>query len=111
MSVVALTRDLGDRSRIAAAVPEAVFVHASALLPAAATGAEVVLVDLTSAGALDVLGAVVAVAGRVVGFGPHVDAELLAAALATGAEAVPRSRFFRDIESFAEGSCRDAKHS
>jgi hypothetical protein len=98
--VVALTPDLGDRARIAAAVPDATFVGAAALLPRAAEGADVVLVDLGRAGVLDVLAEVVGVAGRVVGFGPHVDTELLAAATAAGAEAVPRSRFFRDMDPF-----------
>ena len=98
--VVALTPDLGDRARIASVVPGATFVGAAALLPRAADGADVVLVDLSRAGVLDVLADVVALGGRVVGFGPHVDGELLAAATAAGAEAVPRSRFFRDMEPF-----------
>lgn len=100
MKVVALTPDLGDRSRITAAAPDATFVGAAALLPRAAEGADVVLVDLTRAGALDVLAEVVALAGRVVGYGPHVEGELLAAATSAGAEAVPRSRFFRDPSPF-----------
>ena len=102
MNVVALTPDLGDRSRIASTHPDTVFVGAAALLPTAAAGADVVVVDLTRAGVLDVLDEVVAGAGRVIGYGPHVDTELLAAALASGAEAVPRSRFFRDMESFID---------
>ena len=97
MKIVALAPDLLDRSQIAGAVPDAVFVNAAALLPAAADGADVVLVDLGRAGVLDVLDAVVAAAGRVIGFGSHVDTEVLAAATAAGAEAMPRSRFFRDI--------------
>jgi hypothetical protein len=100
VKVVALAPDLGDRSRIGAVAPEAVFVGAAALLPQAAEGADVVLVDLSRAGVLDVLDEVVALGGRVVAYGPHVDAELLAAATAAGAEAVPRSRFFRDVEPF-----------
>jgi hypothetical protein len=100
VNVVALTPDLGDRARIAAVAPDAVFVNAAALLPSAAAGAAVVVVDLTRPGVLDVLVEVVAGAGRVIGFGPHVDAELLAMAMAAGAEAVPRSRFFRDVPAF-----------
>ena len=100
MKVVALAPDLGDRSKIAAVVPDAQFVGAAALLPRAAEGADVVLVDLTRSGVLDVLEEVVGLAGRVVGYGPHVDAELLAAAISSGAEAVPRSRFFRDVAAF-----------
>ena len=100
MKVVALTPDLGDRARIDAAAPGTTFVGAAALLPRAADGADVVVVDLTRAGVLDVLDDVVALGGRVVGFGPHVDGELLAAATAAGVEAVPRSRFFRDPAAF-----------
>jgi len=96
MKVVALTPDLGDRGRIESLLPEAdvTFVGAAALLPGAATGADVVLVDLTRAGAVDVLDEVVALGVRVVAYGPHVDTALLAAATAAGAEAVPRSRLF-----------------
>ena len=94
MRIVALTPDLGDRARIAAMAPDAEFVGVAARLPATAAGADLVVVDLTRAGVLDVLAETVAVAGRVVGYGPHVDAELLAAAVAAGVEAVPRSRFF-----------------
>ncbi|MCU1487313.1 MAG: hypothetical protein JWN67_4059 [Actinomycetia bacterium] len=100
--LVAMTPDLGDRSRIAAVVPDATFVGAAALLPRAAEGAEVVLVDLSRAGVLDVLDEVVALGGRVVGYGPHVEGELLAAATAAGVEAVPRSRFFRDLVPFID---------
>ncbi|MDX6659862.1 MAG: hypothetical protein QOJ55_684 [Solirubrobacteraceae bacterium] len=99
MKIVALTPDLADRARISAVAPEAVFVNAAALLPRAAAGADVVVVDLTRAGVVDVLAEVVGGGARVVGFGPHVEAELLAAAVAAGAEAVPRSRFFRDLEA------------
>lgn len=100
MKVVVCTPDLADRSRLAAVVPDAVFVGAAAALPAAAEGADVVVIDLTRPGVVDVLEGVVASAGRVIAYGPHVDAELLALATAAGAEAVPRSRFFRDLDSF-----------
>jgi hypothetical protein len=102
MMVVALTPDLADRARIAAIVPDARFVGAAALLVGAAEGADVVLVDLARPGVLDVLDDVVALGGRVVGYGPHVDTELLAAATAAGVEAVPRSRFFRDPTPFID---------
>jgi hypothetical protein len=100
MIVVALTPDLADRARIAVIVPDARFVGAAGLLTGAAKGADVVLVDLSRPGVLDVLDDVVALGGRVVGYGPHVDTELLAAATAAGVEAVPRSRFFRDPTPF-----------
>ena len=96
MKVAALTPDLADRGRLASLVPDAdlSFVGAAALLVAAADGADVVLVDLTRAGAVDVLDEIVGQGLRVVAYGPHVDTALLAAATAAGAEAVPRSRLF-----------------
>jgi len=96
MKVVALTPDLADRGRIEALAPGAdlSFVGAAAMLPGAAADADVVLVDLTRAGALDVLDDVVALGARVIAYGPHVETALLAAADAAGAEAVPRSRLF-----------------
>ena len=100
MKVVALAPDLGDRARIQGMVEDVAFVNAAALLPAAARDADLVLVDLTRAGVLEVLDDVVAVAGRVVAFGPHVATELLAAATSAGAEAVPRSRLFGGKQPF-----------
>jgi hypothetical protein len=100
VNVVALAPDLADRARIELMAPGARFVGVAAQLPAAAEGAEVVVVDLTRAGVLDVLDEVVAVAARVIGYGPHVASELLAAATAAGVEAVPRSRFFGGREPF-----------
>lgn len=106
MKVVALTPDLLDRSKVSAAVPDVVHVGAAALLARAADGADLVLVDLTRPGALDVVADLNA--GRIVGFGPHVDGDLLAAATAVGIEAMPRSRFFRLLE---EGSFTATKQS
>ena len=58
----------------------------------ASADAELVLVDLSRPGALDALSGVSA---RTIGFGSHVDAELLAAARAAGYdEVLPRSKFF-----------------
>ena len=95
MRIVALTPDLADRSKVSAAWPDAVHVGAAALLTRAADGADLVVVDLTRAGAVDAAAEVAATGVRVVGFGPHVDDALLAAAVAAGVEAMPRSRFFR----------------
>jgi hypothetical protein len=104
--IVACTPDLLDRSKVSAALPGVEHVGAAALLPQVAAGAELVVVDLRAAG---VLGAVAELdAGRVVGFGPHVDADLLAAADAAGLEAMPRSRFFRLLE---QGSFTPRKQS
>ena len=100
MAIVVLTPDLGDRGRIAAAAPEARFVAAAAALDAAVEAGDVVVVDATRAGALEAIEAVTGRAARVVAFGPHVAADVLAAAHAAGAETVPRSRFFRDVAAF-----------
>lgn len=99
MKVVALAPDLLDRSKIAAVLPDAAFVGTAALLPTAAAGADLVVIDLARPGVLDVLDAVVAAApaGRVVGFGPHTEVDVLAAADAAGVTSMPRSRFFADL--------------
>lgn len=88
--VVAVATDLMDRSKISGALPEARIVR-----PGAELGdAEVVLVDLGLAGALD---AAVATGARVLAYGSHVDEATLASARAAGAEAMPRSLFFRRL--------------
>ena len=94
MSVAGYVPDLMDRSRITAAAPGAVFVQTpDALL---ATDATTVVVDLGRPGVLEV---VPRLAGRrVVGFGSHVDADLLEAARAAGCtEVLRRSEFFRRV--------------
>jgi DNA-binding NarL/FixJ family response regulator len=93
MAVVAYVTDLMDRSKVQATVPEATFAHD----PAAAAGADVVVVDLARFG--DAVGLIRehAPQARIVAFGPHVDDELLARAGEAGADVVmPRSQFFRD---------------
>lgn len=99
MKVVALAPDLMDQSRIRAAVPSAqhelVFVRRSEELAGSVEGASLVIVDLSRPGALDALGGL---GVRSVGFGSHVDRELLAAASAAGCgEVLPRSQFFRRL--------------
>ena len=103
MRVVVLAPDLLDRSKIDAVAPGATFVGVAAQLPAAAAGADLVIVDLARPGVADVLDQVVAAAGDVVAFGPHVDADILAAATAAGARALPRSRFFADVAAAIDG--------
>lgn len=91
--VVVYAPDLMDRPRIAAALPEAVFVRDPAELVDAP--ARIVVVDLSRPGVLEVIPRI---AAPVVGFGSHVDDELLAAASAAGCdEVLPRSRFFRRV--------------
>ena len=89
-TVVAYVPDLMDRSRLAGI--EVTFVASPAALAAASASADVVVIDLSRPGALDVLASL---SGRVIAFGSHVDAELLAAARAAGCdEVLPRSKFF-----------------
>lgn len=96
-SVAAYTPDLMDRSKISAAVPGCRFVaRPEALVGLAAT--DVVLVDLSKKGVLDVLPDIVASGARVLAYGAHVDKQLLATAEAAGcSEVLPRSQFFNRL--------------
>jgi len=88
--VVAYVPDLMDRSKLAAAA-DVTFVASAAEL--VGSDAEVVVVDLSRPGVLEALPHVVG--PRTIGFGSHVDHELLAAASAAGCdEVLPRSKFF-----------------
>jgi hypothetical protein len=99
--LVALVPDLMDRSRIEAAARAAgrtiEFVGTPVeLLSIATTSGDVVIVDLASPGVLDVLPGLRTT--RTIGFGSHVDHELLEAARAAGCEEVlPRSVMFRRL--------------
>jgi hypothetical protein len=89
VKILVYAPDLMDRSKIAAALPGARFVGAPVEL---AGEADLVIVDLSRPGALDALPAITA---RTIGFGSHVDTDLLDAARAAGCdEVLPRSRFF-----------------
>jgi hypothetical protein len=94
--VVVLSSDLMDRSKIEAAFPDAVFVRAPAKLVQEATSATLVLVDLAQ---LNDPAALLAIDARVIAYGSHVDEAALTAAKEAGAEALPRSVFFRRIEA------------
>lgn len=100
-TATAWVRSLLDRSRLAVAIPDLVFVQSGPELLEAAPASELVLVDLAAPGALALLPLLVsACRGDVVAFGPHVDRALLAEASALGAQAVPRSRLFsRPLET------------
>jgi DNA-binding NarL/FixJ family response regulator len=88
-TVAAYVPDLMDRSRLAGI--DITFVASPAAL--ASTEADVVVVDLGRPGALEALPSITS--GRVIAFGSHVDADLLAAARAAGCDDVlPRSKFF-----------------
>jgi hypothetical protein len=103
MKVVAYVPDLMDRSRISGAAGvagtavELEFVASPGALRVAASSADLVIVDLGRPGVIDVLADV---AARTVGFGSHVDKDLLAAAHAAGCDQVlARSAFFGRLRS------------
>lgn len=105
MTVVAFAPDLGDRSRIAAAVDDVTFVREPGELVTAAAGAGTVavVVDLSRKSVADILAELVATAPRVVGFASHVDEHTLEQARSLGVEAMPRSRFFRTFAGLVPG--------
>lgn len=91
--LVAVTRDLMDAGRIRSAVP-AVTVVAGIGGP---EPAEAGLIVLDLAAGIDPAAAA-AIGPPVVAYGPHVDSEALAAAVAAGCiDALPRSVFFRRL--------------
>ena len=97
-ALAALTRDLMDRGRIAAAVPGAVVTGSPAAPELAA--ADVILLDLTARIAP---AEVVAIGVPVIAYGPHGDVEALQAARLAGcAEALPRSKVFRRPEQLRD---------
>ncbi len=92
MTVLAFVPDLMDRSRLSGL--GVTFVATPDELSAAQAG-DLVVVDLARTGVLDVVSAL-ADGVRTIGFGSHVDRELLDAARAAGCEEVmARSEFFR----------------
>ncbi len=100
--IAAVVPDLMDRSRLTSSAgpagPELRFVALADLAHLADLGAadevDLVVVDLARPGALEAVAAL-DLEVPVVGFGPHVDDGLLAAATAAGCDRVlPRSRFF-----------------
>lgn len=102
--IVGLVPDLMDRSKVSAAaqaVGESVrFVNQAPRLVAAVAEVSpgLVLVDLGRPGAVDAVRELAGVGVRVVGFGSHVDRDLLAEAGAAGCEQVmARSQFFGNL--------------
>ena len=93
MKVAAYVPDLMDRSKVAAAAPGATFVARADDL--AGVDADLVVLDLTRPGAVDVLPRVQA---RTVGFCRHTMRDVIAAAEQAGCDRVlARSEFFADI--------------
>ena len=96
--VAAFVPDLMDRSRLKA-IPGIHFV--ASLDDLVASDADIAVVDLSRAGAVDALPAIRA--SRVVGFGSHVNRGVLDAARATGAaEVFPRSAFFAKAKALLQ---------
>jgi hypothetical protein len=99
--VLALVPDLIDRSRIEAAAraadqPITFLDDAAELTSMGPEGADMVIVDLATPGVLDVLPGLGT--ARTIGFGSHVDHELLESARAAGCdEVLPRSVMFRRL--------------
>jgi hypothetical protein len=93
--IVAYVPDLMDRSKVAAA-GDCVFVSRPADLAALCAEADVVVVDLTKPGVVDVLTGLDA---RVIGFANHTSRDVMEAARAAGCEQVlPRSDFFARLD-------------
>ncbi|MDQ3641983.1 MAG: isocitrate lyase/phosphoenolpyruvate mutase family protein [Actinomycetota bacterium] len=93
--VVAYVPDLMDRSKVAAA-GDCIFVPRPADLAPLSAEADVVVVDLTKPGVVDVLAGLDA---RIIGFANHTSREVMDAARAAGCEQVlPRSDFFARID-------------
>ena len=93
MKVVAFVTDLMDRSKVQSAVEGVTFARD----PAAAAGADVVIVDLARFADKVAEVRAQAPAARIVAFGPHVDDARLDGAREDGADTVmARSQFFRD---------------
>ncbi|MBV8986310.1 MAG: hypothetical protein JO248_17900 [Acidimicrobiia bacterium] len=93
MKVAAYVPDLMDRSKVAAAAPGATFVARADDL--AGVEADLVVLDLTRPGAVDVLPRVQA---RTVGFCRHTMRDVIAAAEQAGCDRVlARSEFFADV--------------
>ena len=107
MKVVAYVPDLMDRSRVSGAAGAAVdieFVSSPGGLREPAASADLVIVDLGRPGVLEVLADV---AAPTIGFGSHVDRDLLAAAHASGCDQVlARSAFFGRLRSLLGDSDR-----
>ncbi len=89
-----------DRSKVQAVAGDAVVFVASPddLVDATNDAVQAVVVDLSRPGVLEALPALAATGIRTIGFGSHVDRDLLEAARTAGCrEVLPRSEFFRRL--------------
>lgn len=101
MRVVAFVPDLIDRSRITGVVEDAAFVDTVAALVPASAAADIVLIDLSRAGAVEVLPRLEC--HRIVGFTNHTQKAAMDGARAAGAVAMARSDFFIGLEELLLG--------
>lgn len=95
--ILAYVPDLMDRSKVAAAAGgDCVFVSGPGDLAELCPPADLVVVDLTRPGVVDVLAGLDA---RVIGFANHTSRDVMDSARAAGCEQVlPRSDFFARID-------------
>lgn len=101
MKVAAYVPDLMDRSKVAAAAPDAVFVARPEDLVEKQADADLVVLDLTRAGAVDVLSKIDT---PTLGFCRHTMRDVIAAAEAAGCDRVlARSEFFADVVGALQG--------
>ena len=92
--IVAYVPDVMDRSKVAAA-GDCIFVSRPADLAGLCAAADLVVVDLTRPGVVDVL----PLDAKVIGFANHTSRDVMDAARAAGcAEVLPRSDFFARLE-------------
>lgn len=106
MRVSAFVPDLMDRSRLARVGGDGVDVEVVASADAIDGGADVVVVDLGRPLALAAVRSLRAAGStaRIVGFGSHVEREVLADARAAGCDRVlARSAFFADVGAAVRG--------
>lgn len=101
MRVVAFVPDLIDRSRISSVVEDATFVERVSDLAAASAAADIVLVDISRKGAVDVLSRLKC--SRIVGFTNHTDKAGMEGARDAGAVPMARSDFFIGLEELLLG--------
>lgn len=93
--IAAYVPDLMDRSKVAAAVPGVRFVSSPSELAALASDGATIVVDLSRPGVLDAVRSLGSSGAVVIGFGSHVDRDLLERAREAGCDRVlARSAFF-----------------
>lgn len=98
MTIVAVVPDLMDRSRLGP-LGEVRHVRTPGDALEASEPGDVVLLDLTRPGATAAVPTLVAGGRRVLAFTNHTDETTLDAARSAGAESMPRSAFFRRVET------------